>query len=136
MAKLVLLTTLLTINSNDLSTWCNKAELPVEVEEKDVTTFASDGWKEHLGGLKVGQLGLEFKQDFAASALDAIMWPLLGTVVPFTLRPSSAAVGAGNPQYGASVLIAAWNPIEGGVGDEATVSVTYPTSGAITRTTS
>ena len=59
MAKLVLLTTLLTINSNDLSTWCNKAELPVEVEEKDVTTFASDGWKEHLGGLKVGQLGLE-----------------------------------------------------------------------------
>lgn len=133
MAKMVLTSTFLSLNGVDRSNNVRKAELVIEVEEKDVTTYGSLGWKEHLGGLKAGTLSIEFITDFAASALDSTMWALLGTVTTFAVRPTSSAVGAGNPSYSGSVLINAWNPIEGSVGDEATVSVSYPTSGVVTR---
>ncbi len=64
------------------------------------------------------------------------MWPLLGTVVPFVVRLDQAAVGTSNPSYSGNVLINGWNPIEGSVGDEASVSLGFPTSGAVVRATS
>ena len=136
MAFMVLTAEYVSLAGNDLSAYCRKAELSAEAEEKEVTTYASLGWKELLGGLKSGELGLEFLQDIAAGEIDSIMWPLLGTVVAFEVRLSSAAVGASNPKWTGNVLIKGWNPIEGSVGDEASVSVSYPTSGAITRATS
>lgn len=135
MAKMVLLTEFVSIAGNDLSTFTSKAEISVEVEEKDVTTYGSLGWKEVLGGLKSGTIALEFKQDFSSAKLDAIMWPLLGTVVPFEVRADQAAVGTSNPKYTGNLLVKAWNPITGSVGDDASVSVSYSTSGAVTRAT-
>jgi hypothetical protein len=136
MPKMVLLAAHLTLDSNDLSEWGSKFELSTEVEEKDVTTFTSLGWKELLGGLKAGQLGADFRQDFDAAALDSIMWPLLGTVVPFVVRADQASVSASNPNYTGSVLVKSWAPLTGSVGDDAKVSVTYPTSGPVLRATS
>jgi hypothetical protein len=136
MAKMVLLAEYLAINGTDLSTYTAKAELSAEVEEKDVTTYGSAGWKEVLGGLKSAGLAIEFKQDFATTKLDSIMWPLFGTVVTFEVRADQSAVGVSNPKYTGSVLIKEWNPISGSVGDDATVGVSFPTSGAVTRATS
>ncbi|MFG2002296.1 hypothetical protein ACGFNU_24400 [Spirillospora sp. NPDC048911] len=133
MAKMVLLAQYLSINANALAEYCNKAELSVEVEEKDITSYASLGWKEVLGGLKSAELACEFKQDFAATKLDSIMWPLLGTVVPFEVRADQAAVGASNPKYTGSILIKGWNPLEGSVGDDASAKMSFPTSGVVTR---
>lgn len=135
MPKMVLLAEYLSINANVLNTFTKKAELTVEVEEKDVTNYASLGWKEVLGGLKSGELGCEFLQDFAATQLDAIMWPLLGTVVPFEVRADQGAVTTSNPKYTGSILINGWNPLTGSVGDEASVSLGFPTSGAVVRGT-
>lgn len=134
MPKMVLLAQYLSLNGNVLHEYTKKAELAVEVEEKDVTNYASLGWKEVLGGLKSGELGVEFLQDFAPAELDAIMWPLLGTVVPFEVRADQAAVSTSNPAYTGNVLINGWSPITGSVGDEATVSQGFPTSGVVTRT--
>lgn len=135
MPKMVLLAEYLSINGSVLNTYTKKAEIAVEVEDKDVTTYASLGWKEVLGGLKSGELGCEFLQSFTATELDSIMWPLLGTVVPFEVRADQAAVSTSNPKYTGNVLINGWSPITGSVGDEATVSQTFPTSGAVTRAT-
>jgi hypothetical protein len=135
MPTMVLLAEYLSINANVLNTYTRKAELTVEVEEKDVTTYASLGWKEVKGGLKSGELGCEFLQSFAATELDSIMWPLLGQVVPFEVRADQAAVGTSNPKYTGNILINGWSPITGSVGDEATVSQGFPTSGAVTRAT-
>lgn len=135
MPKMVLLAEYLSINANVLNDFTKKAEIAVEVEDKDVTTYASLGWKVVLGGLKSGELGVEFLQDFAPAQLDAIMWPLLGTVVPFEVRADQAAVGTSNPKYTGSVLINGWSPITGSVGDEASVSQSFPTSGAVLRAT-
>lgn len=135
MPKMVLLAEYLSINANVLNEYTRKAELTVEVEEKDVTNYASLGWKEVLGGIKSAELAVEFLQDFAATELDSIMWPLLGTVVPFEVRADQAAVGTSNPKYTGSILITGWSPLTGSVGDEATVSQGFPTSGAVTRAT-
>ena len=133
--KMVLLASFVSLNGTDLSSYAKKVELTTEVEDKDVTNYGSAGWTEVLGGLKSGELSLELLQDVAASALDSIMWPLLGTVVPFEVRLDQAAVGTSNPKYSGSVLINGWNPIEGSIGDEASVSVDYPTSGQVVRAT-
>ena len=135
MPKMVLLAQYLSINANVLNTYTKKAELTVEVEDKDATTFASLGWKEVLGGLKSAELSCEFLQSFTAAELDAIMWPLLGTVVPFEVRADQAAVGTSNPKYSGSILINGWSPLTGSVGDEASVSQGFPTSGAVVRAT-
>ncbi|MET7679397.1 phage tail tube protein [Streptomyces sp. NPDC005423] len=132
---MVLLAEYLSINANVLNTFTKKAELSVEVEEKDVTNYASLGWKEVIGGLKSGELGCDFLNDFAAAQLDAIMWPLLGTVVPFEVRADQGARSTSNPAYTGSILINGWNPITGSIGDEATVSMSFPTSGAVARAT-
>lgn len=135
MPKMVLTAEFLSINSNDLSEYTRKAEIAVEVEEKDVTNYKSLGWKEVVGGLKSGTLACEFLQDVAATKLDSIMWPLLGTVVPFEVRADQAAVGPSNPSYSGNILINGWSPITGSVGDEATVSQDFTTSGAVARAT-
>ena len=132
---MVLLASYLAINSVDLSSYANKIELTTEVEEKDVTTFGSSGWKEVLGGIKSAGLAITFQQDVAASALDSQIWALLGTVTTFEVRLSNAAVGTSNPKYTGSTLVSKWNPISGSVGDDAEVSVQWPTSGAVTRAT-
>jgi hypothetical protein len=133
MAKMVLLAEFVSLGGTDLSAFGTSAELAVQVEQKEVTTYGSGGWKEFLGGLKAGTLKINFQQDVAAAALDSIMWPLIGTVVAFEVRLNNAVVGASNPKYTGTALVAEWNPITGSVGDDATVSVSYPTSAAVTR---
>ncbi|MBM7083603.1 hypothetical protein [Micromonospora humidisoli] len=135
MPKMVLKAAYLAINGVDVTAFTSKIELTAEVEEKDVTTFASGGWTEVLGGIASGQLAVGIKQDVAAAAIDSIMWPLFGTVVSFETRTSNSAVGTSNPKYTGNVLVKEWKPIAGGVGDTAEHDVTYPTSGAIVRAT-
>ncbi len=135
MAKMVLKAAYLALNGVDRSSWTSSAELTTEVDEGDVTTYASQGWKEVLGGLASGELSIKFKQDVADDQLDETMWALFGTVVSFEVRLSNAAVGASNPKYTGSILVKEWKPIAGDVGDVAEVDVTYPTSGVVTRAT-
>ena len=125
----------ISINSNVISDHGNKVEIPIKAEDKDATTFGQT-WKVRRGGLKEGNLNITLLNDFVAANLDEIMWPLVGTVVPFEIRATSAARSTGNPAYTGSVFIQEWKPISGKVGDLVEVDVSLPTSGAVTRATS
>lgn len=122
------------INSNVISDHASKAEIPVKVDDLDATTFGQT-WHVRRGGLKDANINLEFFNDFVAANLDEIMWALIGTVVPFEIRPTSGSVTTSNPKYTGSILIDQWSPIMGKVGDLVTVSVGFPTSGTVTRGT-
>lgn len=135
MAKMVLKAAYFALNAVDESANVSKVELVTEVEDKDVTTYASQGWVEYLGGLASGELGLTFKQDIAAAAVDARLWALFGTVTTFEVRLSNAVVSANNPKWTGSVLVKKLTPIAGGVGDVAEQDVSWPTSGVVTRAT-
>lgn len=117
--------------------WSSKIKsisLPISVAELSTTAFGST-WETKIGGLKSFSSSITFNQDFAASDLDATIWPLLGTVIAFTVKPTSAATGTGNPIFSGSLLVASWDPVNATVGNLAEVSVTWPGTGAVTRAT-
>lgn len=136
MAFMVLTASVVTLNAVDYSNRCSKIELSTDVEEKETTTFASNGWKEMIGGLKSAQLAVAFRNDLADDDIDEDLWLLNGTVVAFTVKASSAATSASNPVYSGSVLIKGLKPIAGAVGDLNEFDLTLPVSGAVTRATS
>jgi hypothetical protein len=135
MAVLALTNGSVVLNGVDLSDHAKSIELNVEAEELETTAFSADGFKEHIGGLKGGSLSITFNQDFAASSVDATLWPLLGTVVTFAVKAVKAAVSATNPSYSGSVLISNYSPLGNGVGELAEVQVQFPTTGVVTRAT-
>ena len=135
MAKFVLTDASVTLNSVDLSDHVSSVTLEINADEI-VTTAMGDTFQSRTGGLKDGTLSIEFQQDFAASEVDATLWPLLGTTTTFVVKPTSSAVSSTNPSYSGNVLITQHSPVANGVGELATMSVSFPTSGTITRATS
>ena len=134
MAKFVATDYKVTINGSNLSTSLASVELPVEIDEQETTAFGS-AWRTRIAGLKSGSITLEFHQDFAAGALDSILWPLLGTNATVVVVPTSGTVTASNPSYSGSFLVTSYTPYASTVGDLATVSVTWPLTGELTRAT-
>lgn len=123
------------INSVDLSDHVRQVSLTVSADDLDDTAMGDD-FMSRIGGMKDWSISLEFNQDFAASEVDATVWPLLGTTTTVTVKPTSAAVSSTNPSYSGDVLVTDYSPLDNSVGDLATVSVTWPGSGALTRATS
>ena len=134
MAKFVATDHKLTLNSTDLSSSLHSIELTVQADEVDPTTFGG-AWKTVTGGLKSGSVKLNFYQDFGAGAVDATLWPLLNTNATVVITPTSSAVSATNPAYTAICLVSQYQPFASTVGDLATLSVTWPTSGTVSRAT-
>ena len=125
MAKIVLTDVHVDINGNVLSPWVASCTITTDVNEVATTAFG-DTAVTRVGGLKDSNVAFEFHQDFAASEIESIVYPLIGTVVPVKVRPTSGAIATTNPEYQFSVLVSSWTPIAGAVGDLATVSVTWP----------
>ncbi len=134
MAKFVATDYKVTINGGTVSSSLASVELPIEIDEQETTAFGSE-WRTRIAGLKSGSITLEFHQDFAAGALDSILWPLLGTNATVVVVPTSGTVTASNPSYTGTFLVTQYTPYASTVGDLATVSVSWPLTGALTRAT-
>lgn len=122
------------INSVNMSTMARSATLPLTAAELDNTAFGGTAHS-RIGGLKDGKLDIEFNQDFAAAQVDALLFPLFGTVTTFELRPTSGARSTTNPAYTGSVLISQYTPMEAKVGDLAVTKVSWPLATAVARQT-
>lgn len=123
-----------TVNSVDLSDHVRQVTLDVSADELEDTAMG-DTFRSRIGGLKDWSVTLEFNQDFAASEVDATLWPLLGSTTTVVVRPTSAAAGATNPQYSGTVLVSQYNPLTNSVGDLATTSVTWQGASTLARAT-
>lgn len=135
MAKLVLNNASITINSVDLSDHIASVTLTTEVADIPTTAFGATA-VERVGGLKDNSIQLDFHQDFAATEVEATIYPLIGTTTTIVVKPTSGAVAATNPSYTGTVLVTGWTPIAGAVGELLTASVTWPVSGEFTKATS
>jgi len=135
LAKYVVTSTDVTLNGTDISSACARAELVINSAEVETTDFGSQGWTEVIGGLKSGSVTLDFHNDFGAGGVSALFQDLVGTIGTVTLAPNGATASATNPKYTAEVLVSSFTPVSGAVGDLATFSVTFPTSGAVTYAT-
>jgi len=124
----------LTVNSVSLSDHVASVSWSESAAELDSTAMG-DGNITRVAGLKDGSVSIEFHQDFAASSVYATLQPLLGTLTTVTVKPTSEATSATNPQHSVSCLVTELPVIDSGVADLATVSITWPFSGAVTVTT-
>lgn len=121
--------------ANDISSSVRQVMLDINAAEVDKTNFGSGGWTELVGGLKNGSVQIDFNDDVAAAAIDSTIWSLFGGTAAITIRPGgTAAIGTSNPDYQGTVLVNQ-TTTGGAVGDLATKSVTWPTTGAISRAT-
>jgi hypothetical protein len=134
MAKFAATDYKVTINGTNFSTNLNSVELALESDSVETTAFGTT-FRESIGGLKSGSLTLQFMQDFAVGTVDATLFPLFNTLATVVIVPTSGTVTSSNPSYTAVCLANSYTPHASSVGDIATFSVTWPTSGTVTRAT-
>ncbi|MDX2948894.1 hypothetical protein [Streptomyces caniscabiei] len=76
----------------DLTGNSNKIELSSEVESKDATNYASNGWGEVLGGLASAELSAEGQWEAGdPSKVDDASWSQLGALGPWSVSANTAA---------------------------------------------
>lgn len=134
MAKFAATDYFVSINGADFSTNLNSVELSQEADDLETTAFGSS-WRTRIGGLKQASLTLNFMQDFGAGSVDATLNPLLGSIATVVIKPTSGTVSSTNPTYTMTALVTQYSPFASSVGDIATLSVTFPISGTVTRAT-
>jgi hypothetical protein len=132
MARIVLTDVVVTINSVDLSDHIASVTLSTSADAVETTAFGQDS-RTRVGGLKDNSVTFDFHQDFAATEVEATIYPLIGTSTAVTVKPTGNAVGADNPEYQFNALVTEWTPLNGAVGELATASVTWPVDGSITK---
>jgi hypothetical protein len=74
-------------------------------------------------------------QDFGSGSVDAVLSPLLASLATVVIKPTSGTVTATNPSYTMTALVTQYSPFASSVGDIASLSVTFPVSGTVTRAT-
>lgn len=125
----------ITIGGTDFSDSLAAVTLDISKEQLETTAFG-DSARTYIAGLQDASVTLSFHQDFAASAVDEALHTALGTELAIVIKPTSAAVGTGNPSYSFNALVTQITPFSSNVGDLATQDVTWPVSGDVTRATS
>jgi len=124
----------ITIGGTDFSTSLAAVTLDVSADEQETTAFGAT-FRSRIGGLKDASVSLDFHQDFGAASVDATLFPLIGGTAEIVIKPTSSSASATNPSYTFTALVTQYQPFASNVGDLATLSVTWPVTGAVTRGT-
>jgi hypothetical protein len=132
MAKLVLTDANITLGSTDISTYVAAVTINSTAAEVETTAFGQ-GAVTRVGGLKDNSVTLSIHNDY--SAIEGLVYPLIGSTSTIVVKPNGTAVGSANPSYTATVLVTEWTPVNGAVGELNTADVTWPISGTITKAT-
>jgi hypothetical protein len=131
---IVVTNAVVSIGGVDLSSHITKVTLSTSVNELETTTFGQTA-KRRVGGLKDSTVAIDFNQDFAAAAVEATLYPLVGSTTAVVVKPNGTAVSSTNPSYTFNVLVTEWMPLDAQVGELASASVTFPVDGLITKAT-
>ena len=124
----------ITIGGTDFSDSLAAVTLDVSREQLEITAFG-DSARRYIGGLQDSSVTLSFHQDFGSGSVDSTIWSNLGGTVAIVIKPTSGSVTATNPSYSFNALVVQSTPFASNVGDLATMDVTWPVDGAITRGT-
>jgi hypothetical protein len=134
MPRIVLTNASVTFASTDVSSYVSSITLSTSLDVVDTTSFGNTA-RTRVAGLADNQVTVEFFQDFGSGLLESIVYPTIGTSAAMVIKPVAGTTTATNPQYAFNALVSEWQPLSGAVGELSTASVTWPISGAITKTT-
>jgi len=136
MARIVLTNAYCTINGVNLSDHIASVTLTTNTDVVETTAFGSTA-RTRISGLFDNSVALEFHQDYAASSVEATIYPLVGAApTAVVVKPNGATTSATNPAYSFNALVSEWTPLNGAVGELATASVTWNIDGAISKAVS
>jgi hypothetical protein len=136
MAKQVLTNVAVTYGTanTDISAYVTSITLASSAAEV-VTTSMGSSAVTRIQGLIDNSITMELQQDYPT--IEKLFFDAFtaGTAVPMTVKPNgTAAASSSNPQYAFSVLPTSHEGVKGAIGDLATMSISFPISGAITKT--
>ena len=135
MAKFVATNYNIKINGADFSSAIAAVTFDVSAAEQETTSFGNT-YVQRIAGLRDASVSLDFHQDFGSAAVDATLFPLLGTNATVVVVPNGSVVSPTNPSYSGVFLVTEYQPFASSVGDLATLSVTWPLAdGTVTRGT-
>ena len=135
MATLVYTNAKIEINGVDLSAHASEVGLNYASEMQDETAMG-DSTRVRKGGLKDWSVDVTWHQDFAAGAVDATLFSLVGTTVCVELRPQNICSTSINPTYSGIGVIESYNPVGGAVGALLDAPTTVQAAGALSRASS
>ena len=131
MAKLVYTNAAVSIAGVDVSSLVASVSLTSSAAEIETTSMGSTSVT-RTGGLIDNSISIDFHQDF--TVLEPVIFPLIGGTAAVVVRPNGTGTNSTqNPAYSFTANILEWNPVNGAVGELGTVSVSWPITGAITR---
>ena len=134
MATIVLTNPLISLGGTPVKGFTTSVTLNYEVDQVEITAFGDTGHR-FAGGLQNISVDLELNQDFATSATESIVYPLVGTTTTITIKAVDAATSTTNPLYTISnAFLSSHTPVNGAVGELATTSLTF-TGGSLVKTT-
>ena len=135
MAKLVLTSSVVTLNGTDITANVAAVTLSTSAAEVPTTNFGSGGAVTRVAGLIDNSVTLSVMNDY--NAIDGLILPLIGsTAVTMVVKPAgTASAGTASPHYTFSVLCTEYTPVNGAVGELNTADFTWPISGLIVKTT-
>ena len=124
-----------TVNGVDLSNHVDSVEVQTNVDDVDITAMGASA-HQHAPGLRNDKITVNFLQDFAASSVDATLFPLLGNT-GFTVKvvPVNTTVSTTNPSYTATCVLFTYSPLSGKVGERSDTSVEFQATGLIVKAT-
>ena len=134
MATLVYTNAFIQINAVDLSSHASEVSLNYASEMQDETAMG-DSTRVRKGGLKDWSVDVTWHQDFAAGAVDATLFSLVGTTVCVEMRPQNICSTAINPIYSGIGVIESYNPMSGSVGALLDAPPTIQSAGNLSRAT-
>jgi hypothetical protein len=113
-----------TLNSVDLSDHVTSVTINRVFDELEVTAMGDSAHK-FVKGLEASTVTIDFLNDTVAGETVLTLQAAWGTTVPLTLKQTSAAISAQNPEYQTTVLVNNTTDINGAVGDISTQSITF-----------
>ena len=126
------------LGTYDLSSVVQSISLNINYEQLDVTA-SGDASRKYLKGLAAHQISGTLYLDqiaIGAGATRAVLDSLKGTSAAFELAPNGGTASSTNPKYSGSCFVNAYTPVNGTIGDVATIDFTFDCTTDVTIATS
>ena len=135
MSTLVYTNAKIEIKGVDLSSHASEVALNYASETQDETAMGDDT-RIRKGGLKDWSVDVTFHQDYAAAAVDATLFSVVGTTVCVEVRPQNICSTVTNPIYSGIAVLESYNPLGGSVGALLDAPISLQSAGTLSRASS
>lgn len=123
----------ISVNGQDLSQYCNNADLAIEGDTADTSTFGNL-WKTSIAGMIGAKLDLTGDYDPAATGPALVLIGCITGAVPVAVVYRPGGTLAGQLQHAFNVLVKSYAP-SSPVGGAVTFKSALEVTGAVTTTT-